>query len=1204
MSQPTRAVLRLFARLVAALCLFVGCHGLVGDYEVVPGAATDDGTGLCRPGEWRCNREFLLECTADRTWELRETCATASQCNSGSKVCTVCPRAGDQRCVGARREACAPDRSRWDFVAECPAADQCSPGYCGPCKPGELQCSGENVLQLQVCNADARWQPIADCATAALCAASKARGMEYPDSIPECLPPVCEAGVLSCEGASLYRCRQGRENVDRIEVCASPALCEAALKNPVQGATTCAPRCTPAGAFRCAENTVEQCAFDQTEWQAIEECPVERPCDNATGQCGAPCVPGTFRCNSDRYESCTAEGTWALEQQCVTAGLCRLESPTVAVPGCQTPPCAPGDQRCTGTTLEVCNQDRTDYVAVSTCLTPELCACALDGSCSSGVGLDGCGVPACMPGDGGVMPLRCDPANAFNVQVCNESLNGWDLVTTCNENEFCYPPAPEDPCKDSCYAPQLCNGAELLDCTPDGPIHAADCATPTLCQCAIDGDCQILGPTGCGIPICGGNLPSYLCDGDGTLLTCDVGRNSFTGVECGSAALCEAGDGTIAGYCAVCASAGVVECNDDDTGIRTCSTDRKGYVQEMSCALGCLERPGASADYCAVCEEDELRCNGTLPGASRVRQCSDDRSALVDVGSVCASGCLDLGLADACAACQPNERRCSGTQLLQCNAARTALVPLETCNPSCIDDGIEDYCGECTPGGKQCNEAGERLLTCTAAGEFDNGAACNFGCIARNGDDVCAPVCRPGTFRCATAGGAANGPRLEECNEDGDGWTLVQTCGSPALCDAAGETCDQCVAGEYSCNAGALRDCDANGNWRVASSNCQGTGTARTCSGNTLNVETCDAGETCIEARDRCEECTTGEYSCSAGTLRLCDGTGHWVATTTNCSGTTLRTCGGAGNNTVIPQTCEMGEFCDDTGNQCDVCSPNTYRCVGGALEVCDATGQSSVPSNACVGSTLRTCDAGSMPTTSQCEAGLTCNGAGTACEECTDGETRCPLMGSPTLQVCSDGAWVASDESPCAFLCRGALPNAYCGECTDNTQQCDGLQPQTCTAGQWTDSGSACSGACLNGTCVECIPGGDNECPAEEPVCLVNNTCVECAAGETAACVGATPVCLGNTCVECTPGSSRCMPADQPQVCSPQGAWENGEACTGDTPVCNSTDGTCECDPMAAPRCSTEGGVEECVDGSWTVTEPCDEPEESCSDGVCTASL
>lgn len=109
---------------------------------------------------------------------------------------------------------------------------------------------------------------------------------------------------------------------------------------------------------------------------------------------------------------------------------------------------------------------------------------------------------------------------------------------------------------------------------------------------------------------------------------------------------------------------------------------------------------------------------------------------------------------------------------------------------------------------------------------------------------------------------------------------------------------------------------------------------------------------------------------------------------------------------------------------------------------------------------------------------------------------------------------------------------------CSTGKTRCSGSQPQVCASGEWFDSGSACSGdtpVCLNGRCVECVPGEDR--------CFSPNQTGRCDSTGTLVPVDGCVQCLDNKCVACDPENVRtagyCVVA------------------AGNTPCCT-TSGTC----------------------------------------------
>jgi hypothetical protein len=257
---------------------------------------------------------------------------------------------------------------------------------------------------------------------------------------------------------------------------------------------------------------------------------------------------------------------------------------------------------------------------------------------------------------------------------------------------------------------------------------------------------------------------------------------------------------------------------------------------------------------------------------------------------------------------------------------------------------------------------------------------------------------------------------------------------------------------------------------------------------------------------------------------------------------------------------------------------------------VCDSTGHWAA-SPACVGSTERTCRNGTLETKA-CPASQTCNAAGTECNQCNNGDTRC---GTGVIQTCNMRKW--TDTTSCdPYTCVLSGGVATCGNCSagmaDQCDPADPLQPQTCMGGLWTDVGMACSAACVGGDCVACDDAAD--C-GPGLICSMNS-CVQCTSTNTTACGAATPVCLNNTCVACMPPSTRCSNA-QPQTCSAAGAWtNNGMACSGDTPECVA--GACQC-TSGALRCN-DAQPEICMSGTFMPNgEPCP-VDQVCMAGAC----
>jgi hypothetical protein len=108
-----------------------------------------------------------------------------------------------------------------------------------------------------------------------------------------------------------------------------------------------------------------------------------------------------------------------------------------------------------------------------------------------------CFEPACQSNEG-----RC---NGLDVEVCNETLTGWDLVKTCPESQFCV----AGKCLDHVCQPdsKFCDGqiATLCNDEGSGPAETTDCdAVDLFCsagectQCEPQCESKACGDDGCG----------------------------------------------------------------------------------------------------------------------------------------------------------------------------------------------------------------------------------------------------------------------------------------------------------------------------------------------------------------------------------------------------------------------------------------------------------------------------------------------------------------------------------------------------------------------------------------------------------------------------------------------------------------------------------------------------------------------------------
>ena len=184
-------------------------------------------------------------------------------------------------------------------------------------------------------------------------------------------------------------------------------------------------------------------------------------------------------------------------------------------------------------------------------------------------------------------------------------------------------------------------------------------------------------------------------------------------------------------------------------------------------------------------------------------------------------------------------------------------------------------------------------------------------------------------------------------------------------------------------------------------------------------------------------------------------------------------------------------------------CSSDPFVASGAALEGDSGLGGSS----GSAGSTV-TSEAGAGARSAAGSGGSDEGGSG------GEGGTATSDSGLALGGSSSDDAGVLSED---AGGSGGATVEAGpVAECETSAVRCEGSQPQTCVAGAWYASGVSCSVACLNGACVECVPGSDTGClsPTQPGACDATGHRVP----SGPACAGATPQCSGNSCVACNP--------------------------------------------------------------------------------------
>jgi len=484
-----------------------------------------------------------------------------------------------------------------------------------PCEPASTRC---NEGMLQVCvrfdaQSPAGWLDQYNCGTPELCS-------DGPPAF--CQRGACQAGEVSCEGATPRVCNAAQTGWDALDACPSAGHCSTVDAQCPGGAPCCLVEPCTAGELRCNEGRLEECQSDATGWSARDTCQTPELCLSGLAGCG-----GGASCS------------------------------------CAAPACDAGEVRCTGATLQRCNAGRTDWEFVSECGSEALC--------QRGLALEParCDAPACSPGQ-----FSCDGAV---LRSCLPDLTDFTFADECVGPAFCNAAtgkcdaAPCDPGERSC------NGAQIQVCSADQTgfePNGAPCATPELC---IDDNASNVR---CDPPRC--NVDQFECFGTNQLQVCNAGRTGFVNAAapCLRPDLCSA-ERRRCDFC----FPGRQECNPTLTASRVCSLSGNFFGPETFCPLGCVSASGQCqtcnvGDY--ICSNGNLqRCNDgrSFTPLNRSTDCANGQQVSCNNGSVVRNGCppgLACGGTGQCV-CTPGPAFCDDDDLVVCNG--TAIVAADQC---------------------------------------------------------------------------------------------------------------------------------------------------------------------------------------------------------------------------------------------------------------------------------------------------------------------------------------------------------------------------------------------------------------------------------------------------------------------------------------------------------------------------------------------
>jgi len=752
-------------------------------------------------------------------------------------------------------------------------------------------------------------------------------------------------------------------------------------------------------------------------------------------------------------------------------------------------------------------------------------------------------------------------------------------------------PADELACSRGQYQ---CSGALLQTCADDqtGWVTVQRCAAAVLCQTE---------PAGCRAASCGAD--EMMCAGN-ILQRCNADRTGWdVFATCLSPAHCNAelrqcrtepckpGDRR-------CDRSDVDEspvlevCREDgqdwsllDTCVTRALCDQTlnpgavgGLVLGSDGMVG-LAPPGpAQVTSCRLpaCAVGEVRCEG-----SQLQYCVEGRTGFVAAedcatAALCTASLTNVGPAGTplCLppACAANEHRCSEGGVLQvCNEDRSGFRVSQTCigTPFCsaalADQGL-DGCrsAPCEAGQMQCNGANIQVCRADRTGLDDTGVTCESPALCNAEDPANAfcepPVCHRGAtssdeFRC-------DGKALQRCNESLSGYDTIDTCVTPALCDASQrlDGCQPpvCQPGQHACSAGFLQLCSPD---QTGFENVENCGSQAACDANAGRcADPCAPGAVRCNQQsgdlEECQELLTGwQTIADCLSLPLCDAQNRRCNPPACALG--ARRCETRGNNPVISQcapgreafavlrSCSPGQICDATNNECDVCTPNAVRCEGDTLVTCDSRGQDELRQ--------------------PCGPGL-CSAAQRRCLVCNPpGSARCSdrqlFVCTPSAQgefeaseFCETNALCAQTLASCGSGLNGRACQCNEGACRPNEVRCNNGQIQRCNAGLtgFTNAGPACNPPelCnqLTGDCntcraneFSCSNGQLRQCAADGRSFARQNIAAECASPaqvrfcemNSAALLDCPNGCTnGRGCNQCTGNGSTCLEDGSEQRC------------------------------------------------------------------------
>lgn len=422
----------------------------------------------------------------------------------------------------------------------------------------------------------------------------------------------------------------------------------------------------------------------------------------------------------------------------------------------------------------------------------------------------------------------------------------------------------------------------------------------------------------------------------------------------------------------------------------TCGPDLQSWSYQETCLSDahCRSREGG----CKPCVPGEHRCE-----RAALEVCSDDWNWRLAENCGDAHACNPNS--ESCRTCTENEHECSQGVLRRCSADGTWMDVEQCANQAACRVASDKRSGMCALPDPRCTAPlmhvcdGATLLRCTESRDRlipVESCASPAHCDAAAADQqaqaqllaTCLDECEPDTLRCVDA-------ELQRCSQ-ARVWAPVMACPSPGACSAKPEAapCEACAAGTLECNDGKLRRCapDSPSGWEL--------------------VADCGVAELCNAAEGRCEEggCPrAGQTRCDIGPQRCKPDRSEWD---------TIDICG--------------KNLCNPHDAKCELptCAAGARRCWNGNLEQCDD-------------------DLRGWSVIETCDDDETCSRDGCTRGGCSDGEYRCNDV---YRETCVAGVWERVERCATAALCTAADQPCAPPACEANAYVCSDTTLRRCS--------------------------------------------------------------------------------------------------------------------------------------------------------------